>query len=115
MDIVGDREDPASKLFGEGPLARVTAPIYTFLVVDLLLVAATLPALVPLVALDRDASNAPLVVACALPVGPALSAALYALRRRGHDLTELHPAAAFWRGYRMNFGGVLRLWVPWLA
>ncbi|MFL6116322.1 MAG: DUF624 domain-containing protein [Catenulispora sp.] len=115
MASVGNREDPASKLFGQGPLARVTAPIYTFLVVDLLLVAATLPALVPLVALDRDASNAPLVVACALPVGPALSAALYALRRRGHDLTELHPAAAFWRGYRMNFGGVLRLWVPWLA
>ncbi|NUP51121.1 MAG: hypothetical protein HOW97_27990 [Catenulispora sp.] len=96
-------------------MARAVAPIYTFLVVDLLLLLACLPALIPLVALDRDASNAPLAVACALPVGPALSAALYALRRRGRDLTELHPAAAFRRGYRMNLGGVLRVWVPWLA
>ncbi len=46
----------------------------------------------PLVLLDRDASNIPLVAACAMPVGPALSAALYALRRRGPDLTDLHPA-----------------------
>jgi hypothetical protein len=111
----GPGGSPADRLFGEGPLARVTAPIYTFLITDLLLVLATLPALIPLVALDRDASNAPLAVACALPVGPALSAAFYALRRRGRDLTDLHPAATFWRGYRMNFGGVLRLWVPWLA
>jgi hypothetical protein len=108
-------EPPGTRLFGEGPLARVTAPIYTFLIVDLLLLATALPALIPLVALDRDASNAPLAVVCALPVGPAFSAAFYALRRRGRDFTDLHPAAAFWRGYRMNLGGVLRLWVPWLA
>ena len=111
----GGGGNPADRLFGEGPLARLTAPIYTFLITDLLLLLATLPALVPLVALDRDASNAPLAVACALPVGPALSAAFYALRRRGRDFTDLHPAATFWRGYRMNFGGVLRVWVPWLA
>ena len=105
----------APRQFGEGPLARVTAPIYSFLILDLLLLATTAPALIPLVALNRDASNAPLAVACALPVGPALSATLYALRHRGRDLTDLRPAAAFWRGYRMNLGGVLRLWVPWLA
>lgn len=106
---------PADRLFGEGPLARVTAPIYTLLITDLLLLLATVPALIPLVALDHDASNAPLAVACALPVGPALSAAFYALRHRGRDLTDLHPAATYWRGYRMNLGGVLRVWVPWLA
>jgi hypothetical protein len=108
-------EGVAERLFGEGPLARVTAPIYSFLVLNLLLLATTAPALLPLVALDRDASNAPLAVACLLPVGPALSATLYALRHRGRDLTDLKPAAAFWRGYRMNAGGVLRLWVPYLA
>ena len=111
----GASTDPSGRLFGEGPLARVTAPIYTFLITDLLLLLATVPALIPLVALDRDASNAPLAVTCALPVGPALSAAFYALRHRGRDLTDLHPAATFWRGYRMNLGGVLGVWVPWLA
>ncbi|HEX3588119.1 MAG TPA: glycosyl transferase, partial [Pseudonocardiaceae bacterium] len=40
---------------------------------------------------------------------------LFALRRHTGDLTDLRPVAAFWRGYRLNAGGVLRLWVPWLA
>ena len=101
--------------FGEGPLARGAALIYCLLVIDVLLLAAMLPGLVPLIALDRDAGNAPLAVACALPLGPALSAALYALRHHRGDLTDLRPAAAFWRGYRLNAGGVLRIWVPWLA
>ncbi|WP_328709929.1 hypothetical protein [Microbispora hainanensis] len=101
--------------FGQGPLSRVSALVYTLLVVELLIVATTLPGLAGLVLLDRDAANIPLAAACALPAGPALSAALYALHRRRLDLADLHPASAFWRGYRMNIGGVLKLYVPWLA
>jgi hypothetical protein len=101
--------------FGEGPLARVAALVYTLLTVELLLLLTTLPGLIPLVLLDRDASNAPLAVACAIPLGPALSAAVFALRRHKGDLTDLKPAAQFWRGYRLNVGGVLRVWIPWLA
>jgi hypothetical protein len=101
--------------FGEGPLARVAALIYTLLVVELLFLLATVPGLVGLMLLDRDAGNAWLAAACAVPVGPALSAALYALRRRSRDLTELRPAAEFWRGYRLNVRAVLAMWVPWLA
>jgi Protein of unknown function, DUF624 len=101
--------------FGEGPLSRIAALVYNLLIVEVLLLVTSLPGLVPLVLLDRDASNVPLVAACALPLGPALSAAVYALHRRSRDITNLKPAAAFWRGYRMNFSGVLRIWVPWLA
>jgi len=101
--------------FGEGPLARAVALIYTLLVVELLLLVASLPGLVVLVLLDRDASNLPLAAACALPLGPALSAALYSLHQRGTDLADLRPAAAFWRGYRLNWWPVLRVWAPWLA
>ena len=72
------------------------------------------PGLIPLVLLDRDPSNLPLVALCLVPLGPALSAMLFALRHRSRDLTDLHPAAAFWRGYRLNVWPVLRLWVPWL-
>jgi hypothetical protein len=104
-----------SREFGEGPLARVAALVYSLLTVEVLLLIATLPGLVPLVLLDRDASNAPLAVACALPLGPALSAALFALRQHRGDLTDLKPAAEFWRGYRLNAGGVLRVWIPYLA
>jgi hypothetical protein len=64
--------------------------------------------------LDRDPSNLPLVAACAIPVGPALSAALYALHHRRADLTDLHPVTDFWRGYRLNALSVLRIWIPWL-
>lgn len=108
--VGGDRRQ-----FGEGPLARVAALVYALMTIELLLVLTTLPGLALLVALDQDASNAPLMVACALPVGPALSAAMFALRHHRGDLTDLRPAAAFWRGYTLNADGVLRLWVPWLA
>jgi uncharacterized membrane protein YesL len=101
--------------FGAGPLSRAAALVHTLLVVELLFLVATVPGLVPLVLLDRDASNVPLAAACALPLGPALSAAVYALRHRGRELTDLAPAAAFWRGYRMNLPGVLLIWLPWSA
>jgi hypothetical protein len=104
-----------TRQFGEGPLARVAALVYTLLAVELLFLLTTVPALVVLVLLDQDASNIPLAAVCALPLGPAFSAALYAMHHRRRDLTDLHPAAAFWRGYRLNVVAVLRIWVPLLA
>jgi hypothetical protein len=101
--------------FGTGPLARFAALVHTVLVIEALLLLTGAPGLVVLVLLDRDASNIPLAAACLLPAGPALSAAIYALRRRSDDLTDLHPASAFLRGYRMNAAAVLKLWAPWLA
>ena len=101
--------------FGEGPLARAAALAYSLLTIELLLLLTTLPGLIPLVLLDRDASNVPLAAACGIPLGPALSAALFALRLHKGDLTDLRPVARFWRGYRLNAGGVLRVWLPWLA
>ena len=110
-----DETAAVRRAFGEGPLARVAALIYTLLVVELLFLLTSVPVLVGLRLLDSDASNAWLAAACALPVGPALSAALYALHRRSRDLTELRPAAAFWRGYRLNLRAALAVWTPWLA
>ena len=51
--------------------------------------------------LDRDPSNAALVAALCVPVGPALSAALFAWRVFRDD-RDLAPARHFWRGYRLN-------------
>jgi uncharacterized membrane protein YesL len=111
MVSVSERE----RQFGEGPLSRVSALLYTLIVVELLVLLTSLPGLVPLAFLDADASNIPLDALCALPFGPAMSAGLYALARRSTDITDIAPAKAFWRGYRMNVGGVLKIWVPWLA
>jgi hypothetical protein len=105
----------AARHFGDGPLSRAAAHVYTVLVVGLLLALATLPGLLPLALLDRDVSNLPLVALCAVPLGPALSAALYALHHRRGDITDLAPAATFVRGYRANARGALAVWVPALA
>ncbi|MEU8288927.1 DUF624 domain-containing protein [Micromonospora sp. NPDC048905] len=100
--------------FGDGPLSRITSRVYILLVVELLFLLTTLPGLLPMLLLGRDPSNLPLAAVLLVPVGPALSAALYALRHQRSDLTDLRPAAVFWRGYRANLSGVLRVWVPTL-
>lgn len=92
--------------------------IYNLLVIEVLFLVTTAPAMIGLLLLPADTSNVPLAVLCALPLGPAASAALFALRKRSRDMTDLKPMAAFWRGYRLNVVGVLKLWVPllvWLA
>ncbi|MEU8215485.1 DUF624 domain-containing protein [Micromonospora taraxaci] len=101
--------------FGDGPLSRITSRVYILLVVELLLLLTTLPGLLPLLVLGRDPSNLPLAALLLVPVGPAVSAALYAVRHQRTDLTDLRPAALFWRGYRTNASGVLRVWVPTLV
>ncbi|MER6828070.1 hypothetical protein ABT352_18975 [Streptosporangium sp. NPDC000563] len=100
--------------FGEGPLARACALVYTLAVVESLFLLTAVPGLAGLVLLSRDAGSIPLAALCLIPAGPALSAALYALHHRRLDLTDLRPGAAFWRGYRVNLRGVVKLWVPWL-
>lgn len=101
--------------FGEGPLARAAALSYTLLTAGLLFLLTAAPGLAVLVLLARDAGNLPLAAACALPLGPAASAVLYTVHRHRGDLADLHPARAFWRGYRANLRGVLGVWVPLLA
>ncbi|WP_327581303.1 DUF624 domain-containing protein [Nonomuraea sp. NBC_00507] len=108
-------EVTAGRRFGEGPLSRAAALIYTLLVVEGMFLLTAAPGLLALPLLGQDGSNVPLAALCALPLGPALSAALYAVRHRSRDLADLHPAAAFWRGYKANVRGVLKIWVPWLA
>lgn len=105
----------ARERFGTGPLSRAAAFIYTMLAVEVLVLLTAGPGLVAMVLLDRNASNLPLAAACALPAGPALSAALYALDRRRLDLTDLRPTATFWRGYRLNAKDALVTWAGWLV
>lgn len=100
--------------FGNGPLGRFTGGVYWFLVVAVMLLVAALPTVVLLLLLDRSPGNAPFLALAAIPLGPALSAALYATRDRGRS-ESLTPARSFWHGYRLNWADVLRLWVPALV
>ncbi|CCK26793.1 hypothetical protein BN159_2414 [Streptomyces davaonensis JCM 4913] len=101
--------------FGAGPLSRAAALIHTLVTVEALLLAASAPGLAGLLLLGPDPANLPLAAVCLLPLGPALSAAVYALHHRDRDLTDLHPARTYTRGWRLNALPVLKLWAPLLT
>ncbi|MFE9701972.1 hypothetical protein [Streptomyces sp. NPDC005930] len=101
--------------FGTGVLSRAAALIHTVLTVEALLLLTCAPGLTGLFLLAPDPANLPLAALCLLPLGPALSAAAYALHHRSADLTELHPARDCLRGWRLNALPALRLWAPLLA
>ncbi|MFJ3668835.1 hypothetical protein ACIPSE_20550 [Streptomyces sp. NPDC090106] len=101
--------------FGAGPLSRAAALVHTLLTVEALLLLAASPGLAALFLVGPDPSHLPLAALCLLPLGPALSAAVYALHHRDRDLTDLHPARAYRRGWRLNAGPALRIWAPLLA
>ncbi|MCH5672248.1 hypothetical protein [Streptomyces gilvus] len=104
-----------SVTFGDGPLSRAAALVHTLVTVEALLLVAAAPGLVLLFLVGPDPSNLPLAAVGLLPLGPALSAALYALHHRDRDLTDLHPARTYLRGWRLGALPVLRLWAPLLA
>lgn len=98
---------------GPGVIARWSAVVYWYLVIEVLIVLTTAPALAAILFLDRDPSNAVLVAVLFVPVAPALSAAVFAWRVFRTD-RDLAPARHFWRGYRLNAVDVLRWWLPTL-
>ncbi|WP_199443728.1 DUF624 domain-containing protein [Umezawaea beigongshangensis] len=105
--------DPAAEI-GPGVLSRAASVVHWFVVVEALLVLTAVPALVPVLLLAGDASNAPLIGLCLVPLAPGLSAALFTWRVFGTE-RDLAPARHFWRGYRLNLLDVLRWWLPVLA
>ncbi|AXG81714.1 DUF624 domain-containing protein [Streptomyces paludis] len=108
----------AGRLFGDGPLSRAAALVHTLLTVEAMLLVAAAPGLLLLPGLGRTPADLPLAALCLLPLGPALAAAVYALHHRGRDLTDLHPARDYWRGWRLNARPALRIWAPmtgWLT
>lgn len=105
---------PLPGAYGQGALGKATGGIYWYLVLTILVALAALPTFVLLLFLEPVAGNIPLMAVAAVFVGPAVSAGLYAVRARYTD-DELKPARAFLKGYRLNWRGVLLLWVPALV
>ena len=97
-----------------GALGRFTGAAYALLVVELAFVLAMLPGLAGLLLLERDVRNLPFFALCLVPLGPAFSAALFALHasRRADDLV-VWPR--FWRGWVRALRDVLPLWLAGLA
>ena len=114
MSAGGGPREGERREFGEGVLGRATAVVYWYLIVEVLLVVAVLPGALGSLFLERTPGNAPLFALCLVPVGPAVSAALFALRDRA-KAEGLTPASSFWRGYRLNWADALKVWVPGLV
>jgi len=97
--------------FGTGPLSRAAALIHTLLTTSALLLLTASPGLIPLLLTGPT----PFAALFLLPLGPAASAALYALHHRSADLTDLHPARTYLHGLRVNTLPALKLWTPLLT
>jgi len=106
-----DSADSAVTSFGTGPLSRAAVLIHTLLTTGALLLLTASPGLILLFL----AGPTPLAALFLLPLGPAASAALYALHHRGTDLTDLHPARTYLHGLRVNTLPALKLWTPLLT
>ncbi|MDR2929472.1 MAG: hypothetical protein LBV06_00975 [Propionibacteriaceae bacterium] len=99
---------------GRSAFARITAMIYWVIVLTVLFGLVAAPGWVASLFIAPDPSNWPLFMACLLPVGPGVSAMVFAWRRRALEGPDLSPAARFFRGYRLNAVDVLRWWAPYL-
>lgn len=92
-------------------LTGVTEWVYWLVTIDVLLVVACSPTILAWTLLTAEPSSVLLLVVATLPVVPAVSAALYAWRRRSED-PDLVPASRFLRGYRLNLLDSLKVGVP---
>lgn len=99
---------------GDGPFGRAVSGFVWGAGLTGLLVLADLPLVAAALLLRPDPSLAWLVALAAVPLGPALSAALYAVREHHVD-PELGVTRAFGRGYRLGWRDASALWVPLCA
>jgi len=94
-----------------GTLTKATEAICWLVVIDVLLVLASLPTAMVWMLLAQDASNIPLYTASLLFVLPAVAAAFWAWRARAQDFDPV-PLSRFLRGYRLNVLDSLKIGVP---
>lgn len=99
---------------GDGPFGRAVTGFVWGAGLTALLTLADLPLVAAALLLRPDPSLAWLVALAAVPLGPALSAGLYAVREHHVD-PERGVARAFGRGYRLGWRDASALWVPLCA
>lgn len=94
-----------------GLFTELTEGVYWFLVIDVMLVLAAAPTLLVWTLISPGLLSSLVFVIAALPLLPAIAAALYASRAWRED-HELLPARQFLRGYRLNALDSLRVGAP---
>ncbi|WP_342372699.1 hypothetical protein PCC79_00570 [Propioniciclava soli] len=97
------------------PFYRATDGIAMFLAVSGWFLLLTLPFWLGLLLLAPVVGNAAVFALTALPIGPALVAALYAIRRRGGPTEDRTPTQLYFAGLRQGWRQALVFWTPFLA
>jgi len=105
---------PVPGELGNGFLGKLSKSIYWYGIITVLLAITALPAFLFALFLEPVAANLPLLAIGLIPLGPAISAALYTVRAR-YRSEDAGPWRAFWRGYRLNFTTILKFWIPALV
>src|SRR5690554_475682 len=82
--------------------SRATTALWWLLMVEVGLLLTLLPTFAALLILDPAATNPALFALLAIPVGPALQAGIFALRR-GKPGTNERPWNRFWEGWRLGW------------
>jgi hypothetical protein len=97
--------------YGAGPLFRAAGTVAGVMTGSALLVLANV--LLPAALVAAPFAGAWLVLPALIPAGPALVACIYAFNRMlaGHEGQVYQD---FIRGYRMNAGRALQVWLPYL-
>ncbi|WP_457948664.1 DUF624 domain-containing protein [Pseudarthrobacter sp. alpha12b] len=97
--------------YGAGPLFRAAGAVAGVMTGSALLVLAN--ALLPAALLAAPFAGSWVVLVALIPVGPSLVACMYAFNRMlaGHEGSVYRD---FIRGYRMNAGQPLQVWLPYL-
>lgn len=98
--------DPSAGAFG-----TLTQGLMWLLVVQAALLVTLLPTAMAFLFLERHPSNIVLYALFAIPVGPAIQAALYALRR-GDSEGHARPWSRYWEGFRLGWRQSLVIWLP---
>lgn len=85
--------------------------LWWFVMVQAGLLVTLIPTGVVFMALERSVAAVALFAVAALPVGPALQAGMYALRRPNTALHQ-HPWSRYWEGWRSGWRQSLAMWAP---
>ncbi|GAA2001632.1 DUF624 domain-containing protein [Microbacterium ulmi] len=101
-------------LGGSDAFGRVTGAVYWYIVVEIAFALAGLPGVVGIVLLEPVPNNIPLYALCLVPILPAFSAAIAALRARRRS-EALDPWRQYWRRWLANVKDVLVIGIPALA
>lgn len=101
--------DPSAGAFG-----ALTTGLLWLVVVQAALAVTLLPTAAAFILLERHPSNIVLYALFAIPVGPAIQAGMFALRR-GESDGDARPWRRYWEGWRLGWRQSLAVWIPVVA